>query len=259
MKKIFTLLLLTLSFSTWAAPKAELWSYWDKSNEQATDTISHDDWQLLLNKYLITKNQHTLFRYSDVSKKDKIKLESYINTLASLKPQDYSKKEQYSYWVNFYNALTVNLILDNYPTKSITKLGGFFSFGPWGKAIITVNDKKLTLNDIEHRILRPIWNDPRTHYALNCASLGCPNLQPSVFTATTSETLLEKAADEFINSDKGAELSEGRLQLSSIYDWFSDDFGSKEELFIHLAQYRPELSQFRGKVSYDYDWALNGK
>ncbi|MCV5656507.1 DUF547 domain-containing protein, partial [Escherichia coli] len=83
---------------------------------------------------------------------------------------------------------------------SITKLGGLFSFGPWDQDVIIINGKSLTLNDIEHRILRPIWQDPRTHYAVNCASLGCPNLQTQAFTAENTQALLESAAKTFINS-----------------------------------------------------------
>lgn len=103
----------------------------------------------------------------------KQQLKRYIQQMASLDPRDYKKQEQFAYWVNLYNALTVQLVLDNYPTSSIKKLGkGFFSFGPWDDDIIRVAGKKLTLNDIEHRILRPIWRDKRIHYVVNCASLG---------------------------------------------------------------------------------------
>ncbi|MCK6264727.1 DUF547 domain-containing protein [Vibrio sp. ZSDE26] len=259
MRLLIALLALTTSFSVLSAPKANLWPYWNVSNEQSTDTISHQSWQNILDEYLVMEGQHTLFRYSAVSKKDKRLLEKYITMLSSLTPQSYSKDEQYSYWVNLYNALTVNLILDNYPTKSITKIGSFFSFGPWGQNIISIDGKELTLNDIEHRILRPIWNDPRTHYALNCASLGCPNLQPLAFTAENTERNLEKAANGFINSDKGALVSSNTLRLSSIYEWFIADFGAEEDLFEHLSKYRGELSGYDGKVNYDYDWKLNGK
>ena len=117
----------------------------------------------------------------------------------------------------------------------------------------------MTLNDIEHRILRPIWQDPRTHYAINCASLGCPNLQSQAFTQDNNETLLNKAANQFINSSKGVLISNKEVQLSSIYDWFSSDFGTKEQLFAHLKKYRPTIDTENKKIEYDYNWSLNEK
>ena len=175
--------------------------------------IDHQAWQQLLDQYLISKGDYTLFKYSSVSEKDKLVLTKYLEKLAKTDPLSFNKAQQYAYWVNLYNAITVKLILDDYPVKSITKLGGLFSFGPWGDDVITINGKTLTLNDIEHRILRPIWQDPRTHYAVNCASLGCPNLQHKAFTADNTETLLEQAAKSFINSDKGVLLNDNGAQL----------------------------------------------
>jgi hypothetical protein len=151
------------------------------------------------------------------------------------------------------------LILDEYPVKSITKLGGLFSFGPWGDEVITITGQTLTLNDIEHRILRPIWNDPRTHYAVNCASLGCPNLQTQAFTADNTEALLESAANAFVNSSKGASISGNTITLSSIYEWFEADFMQDDGALEHMAKYRPDLASFDGKIKYDYDWDLNKK
>ncbi|MFM2590960.1 DUF547 domain-containing protein [Vibrio sp. TBV020] len=259
MIRIIALLLTLTSFHLFAVPKSELWAFWQQSNQENTTTISHQDWQNFLDNYLVKDGGYTLVKYGSVSNQDKQKLNQYIESLEKIDPREYSLKEQYAYWVNLYNAITVDLILDDYPVKSITKLGGLFSFGPWGDEVATVAGKDLTLNDIEHRILRPIWNDPRTHYAVNCASLGCPNLQPNAFTSENTEQLLEIAAQEFINSDKGVLITGNKTQLSSIYDWFSDDFGSKQELVQHLAKYRPELANLNGKFSYEYDWDLNDK
>ncbi|KHD23584.1 hypothetical protein NM09_18085 [Vibrio caribbeanicus] len=259
MVRIVTLFLTLVSFHVFSAPKSELWPFWQQSDQSNPATISHAKWQTFLDKYLIKEGQYTLVKYGSVSAQDKQKLNQYIAALAAIDPREYSLNEQYAYWVNLYNAITVELILNDYPVKSITKLGGLFSFGPWGDEVVTVAGKNLTLNDIEHRILRPIWNDPRTHYAVNCASLGCPNLQPQAFTAGNTEQLLEKAAMEFINSDKGVLYTSSRVQLSSIYDWFADDFGNEQELIQHLAKYRPELTKLNGKFSYEYDWNLNDK
>ncbi|MCG9599034.1 DUF547 domain-containing protein [Vibrio sp. Isolate25] len=259
MRLLFTFFLTLISFQAFSAPKSELWPYWNSHNDSSVTKVNHQPWQRLLDSYLTTEGEYTLFRYSSVNPQGKQQLNRYLTQLSRINPLQLNKAEQYAYWVNLYNALTIQLVLDAYPITSITKLGGFFSFGPWDDEVVTINGKALTLNDIEHRILRPIWNDPRTHYAVNCASLGCPNLQSQAFTAENTEMLLERAAETFINSNKGVLIENGKIQLSSIYDWFSDDFGNKQQLVQHLAKYRPELSDLNSKFSYAYDWSLNEK
>ena len=257
MKRLLLLLCALVSLPTFAAPKSDLWPYWKQSNQANQSQISHQDWQQLLDTYLVEQGENTLFRYSQVTSTDKTKLKQYIQRLAKLNPLQYNQAEQYAYWINLYNAITVDLILDNYPVQSITKLGGLFSFGPWGDDVVEINGKNLTLNDIEHRILRPIWNDPRTHYAVNCASLGCPNLQTQAFTADNTQALLERSAKTFINSSKGVSIQGNTALLSSIYDWFAEDFGGKKQVFNHIAQYAPQYKNFSGNVKYEYDWDLN--
>ncbi|EGU49201.1 hypothetical protein VII00023_14540 [Vibrio ichthyoenteri ATCC 700023] len=248
-----------ITFSTQAAPKSELWPYWQQSNENNHTTIDHQAWQEILDQYLSISGQNHLFAYQEVKQQDKQKLDNYIAQLSQIDPRNYSQAVQYAYWVNLYNAVTVDLILDAYPVKSITKLGGFFSFGPWDEEVVTIEGKQLTLNDIEHRILRPIWNDPRTHYAVNCASLGCPNLQTEAFTAKNTEILLEQAAKDFINSPKGVNVSEKGVILSSIYDWFSRDFAADGGVITHIESYRSNSIVNSATVTYDYDWSLNKK
>lgn len=257
MIRILTLLFSFVALQVLSAPKAELWTLWAQSNEANQTVISHDIWQATLDKYLIVENQSALFAYEQVTEVDKNHLTTYLDALSQIDPRTYSKAEQYAYWVNLYNALTVHLVLEAYPIKSITKLGGLFSFGPWEDEVITVAETNLTLNDIEHRILRPIWQDPRTHYAVNCASIGCPNLQAVAFSASNTESLLNQAAKTFINSAKGVKTSHNTLELSSIYDWFSDDFGSQAMLFEHINMFRTIPVNSEWKIEYGYDWTLN--
>ncbi|RXJ73381.1 hypothetical protein CS022_09985 [Veronia nyctiphanis] len=254
------LLILVFASVAHAAPKSDLWPFWNSSDEANTSQISHTNWQTLLDTYLVQDGEYTLFQYRNVSDASRKKLQNYIDTLSKLDPRTYSKAEQYAYWVNLYNAATVEIILEDYPVKSITKLGGLFSFGPWDQDVVSIAGKKLTLNDIEHRILRPIWQDPRTHYVVNCASLGCPNLLPQALTSANTEVSLESAAKAFINSEKGVSLKGKKLQLSSIYDWFAVDFGqSEQEILRHIQKYRTggQLTDWSGKIKYDYDWSLN--
>lgn len=257
MRLLFTLSFLFLSAASWAAPKADLWSYWQPSQATSQQTVDHQRWQQLLDRYLVVKPNQTLFRYHAVSDNDQYELNRYLRKLSARDPRQLNRDEQFAYWVNLYNALTVQVILNNYPLQSITKLGGFFSFGPWDEKLITINDKKLSLNDIEHRILRPIWHDPRIHYAVNCASLGCPDLLPQAFTASNHEQLLEQSARRFINSNKGVSPTGNTVRLSSIYDWYGSDFGSKTQLQAHINTYRTGTPIQLNKVSYDYNWALN--
>lgn len=254
------LLFITLNmmcFSAFAAPKSDLWSYWNQSNPQNTQTIDHHPWQDILNQYLLVNGENTLFSYNKVTSSDSKKLNQYIQSLAQKDPRILNKREQYAYWVNLYNAITVQIILENYPVSSITKIGGIFSFGPWDEKRLTITNQKVSLNDIEHRILRPIWQDPRTHYAVNCASLGCPNLQPKAFTSSNSEQLLSKAESSFIQSSKGVNIQGETVILSSIYDWFADDFGGKEKVWKYLQGKKPELKNKRLKITYEYNWDLN--
>ncbi|MEO1088179.1 MAG: DUF547 domain-containing protein, partial [Acidobacteriota bacterium] len=171
-----------------------------------------------------------------------------------------------AYWINLYNVLTVKTVLEHYPVESIKDIalapagaGG----GPWDAPLVEVLGRALSLNDIEHRILRPIWADERIHYAVNCAALGCPNLAAVPFTGRTLDGLLDRAAEAFINHPRAVRFDGGRLVLSSIFDWYGVDFGDREELLEHLAEHaRPpvdeQLETFSGEIVFEYDWDLNG-
>lgn len=259
MRLLISLLLLLGSLSINAAPKAELWAYWQAYVSNNTQQINHQRWQQLLDKYLVVEPQQTLFRYNQVTKKDKQSLDTYIYQLSQLDPLKYNRNVQFAYWVNLYNALTVQLILTHYPITSITKLGGLFNFGPWDQQLIIINQKKLSLNDIEHRILRPIWRDPRIHYAVNCASLGCPDLLPQVLNSRQLNQQLDIAATRFINSNKGINISAHQVTLSSIYDWYHQDFGNKQSLQQHLNHYLMNKKINLKNIKYNYNWQLNQK
>jgi len=182
-----------------------------------------------------------------------------------MKISNHSRPTQFAYWVNMYNALTITVILDNYPVESIRDIdtSGLFKNGPWGAELITVEGETLTLDDIEHRILRPIWKDPRIHYAVNCASVGCPNLNKNAFTAANYDEMLEDGARKYINNERGFFVEDGDLIVSSIYKWFAYDFDNSEEGVInHLKRYANteklmELEGITEITDTDYDWFLN--
>lgn len=256
---------LLLSQLAFAAPEKQLDPQWVGYDARSTEVINHQPWQQFLDKYLITdQTSQTFMTYAKVSDEDYQVLSDYTSTLVSIDPKTLNREEQKSYWINLYNALTVKLILENYPVKSITKIKkGLFSFGPWNDDIVKINGVDITLNDIEHRILRPIYNDPRIHYALNCASLGCPNLLSQVFTSGNTEQLLELAANNFINHERSVRIEDGKLVLSSIYKWYQIDFGGTEQSVLkHIKEYLDKneastLSKYIDDIKYEYDWALN--
>lgn len=163
--------------------------------------------------------------------------------------------------------MTVKTVLEHYPVDGIRDIDispGLFADGPWGKELVEVAGEPLSLDDIEHRILRPIWRDPRVHYAVNCAALGCPNLAPRAFTAANTEAQLEAAARAYVNHPRGVMARRGKLVVSSIYIWFKADFGNTDPGVIsHLKAYaRPDLAarlmDARRIDDHTYDWALNG-
>lgn len=251
-----------------AAPKADLWPYWQTHDPDGKIQVDQKIWGDLLKKYLKTDHPSGInrFRYQSVHNGDKKKLQHYLNMLQMIEVSKLNRKEQKAFWINFYNSLTVKVILDHYPVASIRDIDispGFFNDGPWDKKLVTVENRRLSLNDIEHRILRPIWQDNRVHYALNCASIGCPNLQAHPFTATNTESLLDKGAREYINHQRGVRPDNGTLVLSSIYKWFRNDFGGSEQgVLQHLIKYAEQplaenLQRFKGSIKYDYDWSLN--
>jgi len=271
MKKIAIILVVAVIFAAYAYIKnaeknKQTQLFWAEENTSNTETIEHSKWQDILENYIETEHESGvyLFDYSSIDDEDFAQLKEYIQQLASIDPRQYQSNEQKAYWINLYNALTVKLILDNYPLDSITSLGASVTaFGPWDDEVISIAEQKLSLNDIEHQILRPIWKDARIHFAVNCASYGCPNLQDNAFTAENMENLLNKAAEEYLAHPRGARFEQDRLILSSIFEWYAEDFGENKQAVLRtLSSYfsndvAEKLASYQGKIDYEYDWSLN--
>ena len=249
------------------SPKAELWERWAAHDPASTQSVDQSDFNEFLFHYVKTSRKapgHVA--YAEVSAEHRSLLARHLERQKAVPVSRLSRNEQLAYWINLYNALTVKLILDHYPVDSILEIKispGLLGFGPWDAKIFEVEGESISLNDIEHRILRPIWRDPRVHYAINCASIGCPDLANVAYDAAHIDQMLNVAAIRFIGSDRGADLSDGRLVLSSIYDWFAEDFGGSEAAVLqHLTEYaltpkKQELKKAAGIDGYAYDWALN--
>jgi len=236
--------------------------YWQESNENNTDTINHGLFdEFLLNNVNETDALRTV-NYKGVSATDKNKLSDYLQQLQLIDPRTYNKDEQLAYWVNLYNALVINLVITHYPIDSIRNIGDGFT-GPWNIELATIAGKAITLNKIEHGILRPLWQENRIHYVINCASTGCPDVPTKSFSSININKQLNNAASRFINQNKGAYIVNNTMTVSSIYKWFSVDFGSSEQALLdHLKQFalppfKKEIEVFSGGINFDYDWSLN--
>jgi len=194
---------------------------WDKFDSTNTATIDHTDWQAVLDAYLITDDPSGVhlfdYRALQANTANRQRLNRYLEHLQELDPRQYSRDVQMAYWINLYNAVTVRVVVDAYPIESILQIhnGETPDTGPWKDVHATVAGVPLTLDNIEHDILRPIWQDNRIHYAVNCASLGCPNLASEAFTAANLERLLDQCAKEFVNDLRAVEFLDEAFGVTS--------------------------------------------
>jgi len=210
------------------------------------EKVSHKAWDVLLKKYVDKKGNVDYKSF----KKEEATLQIYLEYLATNKPNNSSSKnEKLAYYINLYNAATVKLILDNYPTKSIKSIKS-----PWGKKWVKVGDELLSLGNIEHKILRKM-NEPRIHFAINCASYSCPKLINAAFTADNMEQELEQATIDFVN-DTTRNKFDQKAELSEIFKWYKSDFTTNGTVLEYIAKYKKINTKSR--IGYlDYDWSLN--
>jgi hypothetical protein len=212
-------------------------------------SINHAKWNALLQKN-VSKNGDVNYK---AFQKDSKELQAYLNELSGNVPtKSWSKNATLAYWINAYNAYTVKLILDNYPTKSIKEIND-----PWGKKFISLGNKKYSIEEIEHEILRKMA-EPRIHFAINCASFSCPNLLNEAYTETKLEKQLVAVSKSFINDKTKNTITENKIEISKIFDWFSGDFKKKGSVIDFLNQYSTIKISSKAKVNYkDYNWKLN--
>lgn len=237
----------------------------------STATVDHSSWDRMLKAY-VKPDGTGLNRvaYGSWKASDHKALKAYVAMLQKVDVPKLDRPEQFAYWANLYNAITIDVVLDKYPIKSIrdVRLGGglktLVTGGPWQANVVKVMGHDMSLDDIEHKVLRPVFKDPRLHYSVNCASIGCPNLAAEAYTGANLERLLEAGARAFVNSPRGFVVEGGKVvRASSIYSWFEADFGgSPAKVLDHARTYAaPDLLKRLDGVStidsYDYDWSLN--
>jgi hypothetical protein len=252
-------------FTSFSVARADV-SAFLKFDPASTVSIDHGAWNAFLSAYVVEGRDGgpNLVRYGAVSSADKAALGAYIAALERASPASLNRAEAFAYWVNLYNAVTVKLILDKYPVKSIRSIkSGLVSFGPWDLKLVTVQGQALSLNDVEHKILRAYFKDSRVHFAVNCASIGCPDLRSKAWTAAALDADLDAAARAFINSPRGVSVEGGKVKASSIFKWFAKDFGANSAAVLaYFSKYaapklKDGLSGAARIDSYVYDWTLN--
>lgn len=254
-----------LSLPATASP-TETFAKSEKPVAGKNSAINHAAFTALLQQ-IITKDKNGLNRVDyKLLKSKRGALQAYIADLASQKPTTLAPDQQFAFWANLYNAVTLDTVVAAYPVSSIKDIDispGLFSDGPWGKKLVTIEGTPLSLDDIEHEILRKNFADPRVHYAVNCASIGCPNLQQQAFTASKLTRQLDAAAKEYVNSPRGVVITDGEIAVSKIYSWFKGDFGTSDaKILAHLRRYaaaplKARLEKAETIGDYFYDWSLN--
>ena len=226
---------------------------------QKPHKIDHNDWDVLLKKYV--KNNGLVDYQAFISEKKA--LEQYLNTLRKNPPNDqWTTEEKLAYWINAYNAFTVKLIVDNYPLKSIKDLNPTLSIPKistvWTKEWFKIGQEDFSLDKIEHQILRKKFEEPRIHFAVNCASFSCPVLRPEAYTASKIDQQLTDQAKLFLNDPQRNVITENKVKLSKIFSWFGGDFKKGQSLINFINQYSNTKVREGAKVGYlKYDWRLN--
>ncbi|MHA7872919.1 MAG: DUF547 domain-containing protein [Hyphococcus sp.] len=230
-----------------------------ESDESSLVVVDHSIWGGFLQTYLVDSDDGvTRLRYGAVSAADRAGLKNYLAQLEAVDAPSLAPPEQLAFWINLYNAATVALVLDNYPTESIRDIDD-----PWNTPLVTVNGVALTLSQIESGVIRPVFNDSRIHYAVNCASVGCPNLAAAPYTGAALAQMLDAAARAYVNHPRGVRLDDGDIIASKIYGWYREDFGdTKTEVLDHIRLYASpgllrRLEGARKINDYQYDWSLN--
>ena len=241
-------------------------------NTASNQKVDHSALDRFLQTYLVSSSANNsvtqganLIRYAEVSQADHDALNNYIAKLEGIRASELNRDEQLAFWINLYNAKTISVIVENYPTESIRAIkSSFLDFkGPWNDKSLRVEGVDLSLDNIENKIIRPVFNDPRIHYAVNCAAIGCPNLREKAYKSETLNTVLDEQARAYINNPRGVFIENDRVTASRIFLWYKGDFGENEnEVLDHIRTYasptlRQSLEGIEDIHRFEYDWSLN--
>lgn len=214
----------------------------------ALKAFSHDAFNTLLGQYVTSSGKVNYAGF-----KGNASFKTYLSELSANSPESsWSKNKKLAYWINAYNAFTIQLIIDNYPLKSITDLSGG---KPWDKKFITIGAKSYSLNDIEHGIIRKQFNEPRIHFACVCAAKSCPKLLNQAYTEAKLNSQLTAQTKYFINDASRNQIADKNLKVSKLFEWYAGDFG---DVNAYIAKYYNGTFKPDSDIEFmEYDWSLN--
>lgn len=246
-KLLLALLILTYTISCATIPVSD------------SKPISHQNWTELLGKHVNAKG---MVDYKGMIA-DSTALNTYLDLLSANHPNEknWSKGERLAYWINAYNAFTVQLIIRNYPVESIKDIAGGIPFvnTPWDVKFIKIEGETYDLNNIEHGIIRKEFNEPRIHFALVCAAVSCPKLRNEAYTAQRLDEQLEDEARYFFNNPEKNTITKDKITVSKLLKWYWGDFSDvAEDRISYVNKYSKTKANSDAEVDFmDYNWALN--
>ncbi len=230
-----------------------------KKIQSSSQPVSHEIWNELVGKYVTEEGKVDYKGFV----KDSVRFNEYLAILSSSHPNDsnWNRQERLAYWLNAYNAFTVQIVARNYPQKSIKDIKNGIPFvnTVWDIKFIKIENETYDLNNIEHGIVRPRFEEPRVHFALNCASVSCPRLRNEAYTADKLEAQLTDQAKYFLNNPVKNKITPERAQISKLFSWFKGDFTKNgKSLRDFINQYSEVKINPKTDIDYlDYDWNLN--
>ncbi len=237
---------------------------WPTEKWVSINEIKHDAFDQLLKKY-VDDNGRVNYKTWDTNSADRALLKTYLADMSRANPDQQATREaKLAYWINAYNAVTIEGILRVYPTTSIRNhTAKVFGYNIWKNLIFTAGDKRVSLEDIEHKILRKM-GEPRIHFAIVCASIGCPRLLNEAYVADRLEQQLAVNTKDFFGRQQNLQINKNVIKLSQIISWFGSDFGGTQQQQMQmLSPYFPSAAQTlvaseNYRVSFlNYDWDLN--
>lgn len=219
----------------------------------------HQAWTQLLQKHV---DEQGMVDYQGF-RQDRLMLQAYLSTLGNQPPApDWNKAEQLAYWINAYNAYTIELVLEHYPVKSIKDIGSKaqlpFINTPWDIKFIQLGGQAYDLNNIEHNIIREEFDEPRIHFALVYAAYSCPKLRREAYTGGQLDEQLDDQAHAFLSNPDKNRIKRNELKISKLFDWYQGDFTREQRLTEFLNQYTAVPISPDARITFmEYDWRLN--
>ncbi len=229
----------------------------------------HQIFDKLLKEYVVYEGAQSFVKYSKLKSKPE-DLKTYLKKVSGVSKEDFknfTKEQRLAFLINAYNAFTLKVVIDHYPIESIKDIGSLFT-STWKKKFFTIFGEESYLDHIEHDLIRKNFNEPRIHFAVNCASIGCPSLLNRAFVAEKLTGQLESVAKSFLTNRSKNKFQNGKLEVSKIFKWYGEDFVKKYgsvEKFIAPYMSADKVVQARiasKKFSLDwtdYNWNLNSK